>query len=757
MKLLKALITMALVTSLAISAGAAANWLDSYDVVWNSPSVDARGSMPLGNGEVTINAWVEPNGDLQFLIGRSDSFSEIARVLKVGLIRVSLSPNPFQTGAPFSQHLHLRDGYIEIAGGTGAGRVDLKLFVDSDRPVVYVEGASASPVTATVTVESWRTEPRTIDDDSAWSTVGGPHPLVESADHFPEVAGGIAWYHQNESTEVPQNLALEGLAGDAAAVHDPLLHRTFGGYVEAAGFDRKDARTLVSRQPSTSFRIDIAFPCAQVSADGWLKEASTLASSGNSADAFKRTVGWWHAYWDRSWIDVGSAGPSAPIMGNQSNVDSSTITRGYMLQRYMQACDSRGAYPVKFNGGAFTVGRDGKIDDSDYRRWGDSQWYQNLRHMYHPMMASGDVDMTDPFFELYERTVPLAEARSRVYEGVGGVFFPETMTVWGTYAGKDYGWDRTNHPALGATTPWWSKTRNQGPELLSLMLDRWDYTQDRTFLKQRLLPMATGVLTYFDQRYARDANGRIVLDPTQSIETFWDNVVNDTPTIACLRDVCARLCALPESDVDDSQRTFFAHMMTICPEVPLTDAAVDGKTVRIIAPAEKHDAERHNCENPELYAVWPARLYGVDKPDLQMARDTYAVRVNHLDKGWGYDGNCAAVLGMADEAARILEVKCDNSNPDYRWPATWGPNFDWMPDQNHGGNLLETAQLMLIQGDGRKIILFPAWPRDWDVDFKLHAPYRTTVEATLRGGKIVRLEVTPKERAKDVVNALDKG
>jgi hypothetical protein len=196
-------------------------------------------------------------------------------------------------------------------------------------------------------------------------------------------------------------------------------------------------------------------------------------------------------------------------------------------------------------------------------------------------------------------------------------------------------------------------------------------------------------------------------------------------------------------------------MLASCPEIPIAEHTVKGgKTVDIIAPADKHETERHNVENPELYAVWPSRLYGVDKPDLQMARDTYAARVSHLDVGWGYDGNCAAVLGMADEAARILEVKCWNSNPDYRWPATWGPNFDWQPDQNHGGNLLETAQLMLLQSSGRKILLFPAWPHDWDVHFKLHAAYNTTVEATLKSGKITELQVTPAERAKDIVNYL---
>jgi hypothetical protein len=156
-------------------------------------------------------------------------------------------------------------------------------------------------------------------------------------------------------------------------------------------------------------------------------------------------------------------------------------------------------------------------------------------------------------------------------------------------------------------------------------------------------------------------------------------------------------------------------------------------------------------ENPELYAIWPFRLFGLGKPGLEEARAAYATRVNHLDVGWGYDGNCAALLGLAEEAGRILEAKCANSNPAYRWPATWGPNFDWLPDQNHGGNLLEMTELMLLQSDGEKLRVLPAWPKGWDVRFKLHAPGRTVAECVYRGGKIVKLEVIPASRLKDVV------
>ena len=57
---------------------------------------------------------------------------------------------------------------------------------------------------------------------------------------------------------------------------------------------------------------------------------------------------------------------------------------------------------------------------------------------------------------------------------------------------------------------------------------------------------------------------------------------------------------------------------------------------------------------------------------------------------------------------------------------------------------------MLMQCEGKQINLFPAWPKEWDVEFKLHAPMKTTVEGVYRGGKLQTLKVTPAERQKDV-------
>ena len=57
---------------------------------------------------------------------------------------------------------------------------------------------------------------------------------------------------------------------------------------------------------------------------------------------------------------------------------------------------------------------------------------------------------------------------------------------------------------------------------------------------------------------------------------------------------------------------------------------------------------------------------------------------------------------------------------------------------------------MLMQCEGNKILLLPAWPKDWDVNFKLHAPKQTTVECEVRDGKVTKLIVTPETRREDV-------
>ena len=81
----------------------------------------------------------------------------------------------------------------------------------------------------------------------------------------------------------------------------------------------------------------------------------------------------------------------------------------------------------------------------------------------------------------------------------------------------------------------------------------------------------------------------------------------------------------------------------------------------------------------------------------------------------------------------------------------WGPNFDWIPDQDHGCVTMIALQRMLLQCEDAKIYLLPAWPREWDCDFKLHAPRKTIVEGKVADGMLTDLTVSPESRKNDVI------
>ncbi|MCC7475782.1 MAG: hypothetical protein IT425_10320 [Pirellulales bacterium] len=709
--------------------------LAANNVVWTTPSRDPAGSMPIGNGEVGLNVWVESDGDLLFTISRTDAWSECNRLLKLGRVRVQLSPNPFVAGQPFRQELTLREGQIVVQ----AGDARLTVFVDALAPVVYVTGQSQTPRSITATFESWRTEKRVLKGDelkSSWTMLNAPDEIEvwESADVVTNSpANAVLAYHRNAYSVVPLTIQHQGLASLGNAVRDPLVHRTFGSRLAGTGLVANGASSLRSNKPLKTFDLTIATHTAQRdSLAEWERELPTPVPV---ADALRRTEAWWSDFWDRSWINVTGDAEQGGIAAD--------VSRGYALQRWITACGGRGAYPIKFNGSIFTVEpkfSGGPAFNADWREWGDCYWWQNTRIPYFAMIARGDFDQLDPLFRLHRNVLPLCEGRARLYYQAEGVYFPETMTIFGTYSNQNYGWNREGHKPNEVLSPWWQYAWQQGLELTALMLDYYEHTQNEKFLHEELIPMANSVLRYYDSRFSRDDRGKLVISPTQAVETYWIDVVNDTPSVAGLTNVCERLTRLPASAEDHA---FWRKMQAATPDVPVRGGRIQ--------PAERFNPKRTNVENPELYALWPFRVFGVGRPELPIAIETFRNRPEKASIGWQYDGQCAAIAGLADESQRILVGKVGNSNQAFRFPAMWGPNYDWLPDQDHGGNIMLTLQSMVLQTDGDKIFLLPAWPKAWNVSFKLHAPRQTVVEGVFRDGKLQRLTVTPTERRADIV------
>ena len=112
-----------------------------YNVVWDSPSKDATGSMPLGNGDISANVWMEQAGDLCFYIGKTDAWGDNGRLLKVGKVRINIRPNPLDGDVEYRQLLNLEGGEIVFEfglKGSERGRSTLRIWVDAHDPVTLV-------------------------------------------------------------------------------------------------------------------------------------------------------------------------------------------------------------------------------------------------------------------------------------------------------------------------------------------------------------------------------------------------------------------------------------------------------------------------------------------------------------------------------------------------------------------------------------------------------------------------------------------
>jgi len=738
------------------AAEAASDPLDACNVVWDSPSRNSSGSMPIGNGDIGMNAWVEDNGDLLLLISKTDAWDENGRIIKVGRVRITLSPSPFAKGQPFRQELKLRDGMIEITGGAPGAATVAKVWVDANRPVIRVECDGPQPFEVTAKAEVWRTEKRPFgahEWDSCWHMKG-----VDEANRPKEiqcyltpdtvVAGGerVVWYHRNEYSVWPIGMKLQGLESVMAKLKDPLLNRTFGAALCGKGFVKSDGNTLKSGKPAKSHCVSIYPLTGQTpTPQAWLDQLDKTIRAADAVALAKSRAEhqqWWRDFWNRSWIRISGGGEAA------------TVTRGYTLQRWISACAGRGALAIKFNGSIFTVedrNGDNVTSDPDWRAWGGDYWYQNTRLPYWPMLASGDYDLMRPLFNMYCNTLELAKARNRLWFNCEGAYATETMSFWGLMSNGDYGWNRSGKQPSDMVNSYIRWIWSSGLDLSMMMLDYYEHTQDQQFLKQQLLPWTDAMVLHFDTRFKRDAAGKLVISPAQAIETYQGGVTNPTTDIAALRVVLGRLVALPPDITDAAARQRWVRFQKEIPEIPMS--VRDGK--KYVLPAEKFGG-RSNCENPELYTVFPFRIYGVGKPDLEVGRNTFAARVEKAFHGWQQSAIQAAMLGLTDEARRMLVQNASSKHGGSRFPAFWGPNYDWVPDQCHGGNILNTTQTMLLQCEGKKMLLFPAWPKEWNVSFKLHAPSNTTVEGELRDGKVTALSVTPQSRTADVVNMLEK-
>jgi hypothetical protein len=726
--------------------------------------------MPLsGRLGAGANVWVQ-DGSIWLYLAHNAAYDEQGRLLKLGCVRITPADKSLIDPAHFRQELELATGTVRIRAGSFTASF---WFAGQ---TLMVETTSASPQALQVEFATWRDQERSGLKLDVWGT-----DRVEP-DHVSTDVGGIAWWHRNG--DFPSDLAAEakqqGIPRDA--LHDPTEGLVFGGAIAAAGgltstgaapvhWQYWDGRAWSARTVKASHHsLAIALRAQR---DGnpatWLKEAAAALAPVTMAAAKKDEAARWAEFWSRSYIFV-NPGAKPDDAGWQ-------VGRNYQLFRYMLACNRGGALPLLFNGGIFTTDDPpGRIADNnnpelaispgvpstpDFRRWlGCRFMSQNQRWLGWPALAAGDADLLAPSVAFYRDRAGVAAARARNL-GAAGVVYTEPLDVWG----------------LCCVSP--RKDGLCGAEHLTYDFDMmlqfaWMTLQANLVFGGGLradIPWIEGTVRFYDTFYRAEckrltgkefgADGKLVLYPCNGLE-LTRGATNPVETIAGLRQIVDGLLALPADLIPRRSREDLQVIRTRLPDLPV--GVREGK--RSLLTAKSYEAEMNKWELPELYAAWPYRLIGVTQPDtLTLARDTWntipadRARLCKQDMSWMPTLVDMAALGWAEEARQRAVEKLSDRKAQVRFPAFFGPGHDWLPDHNWGGSGMVGLQEMLVAAQpavNGKVLLFPAWPKDWDVDFKLHAPQQTTVECSYRHGQIVKLRVTPPSRAAAVENLLGK-
>ena len=567
-----------------------------------------------------------------------------------------------------------------------------------------------------------------------------PKGLITHHDSIIATDRAVTFMHRNQAQTIfDATVEQQKMETVKDRLYNPLRHLLFGGRMQGDGFvyvDKVDGQyastpfegwMYVTEQPRRKSHIQITLANHQGSYEEWIAMLNKTDKTIRHDYDRRNTRRWWRQFWQRSYIE-----------------DADSITRNYTLFRYMLGCNSRGQWPTKFNGGLFTfdpeyVNQAPEYQLSpDFRNWGGGvHTAQNQRLVYWPMLKSGDFDLLMPQLEFYQNIYKNAEERSRLYWGHEGACLTEQIENYGLPCYPEYGTKRPKDFDPGMERNAWLEYEwDTCLEFCMMALEARRYTAIDI---DRYMPMIRSCLRFFDEHYQYlanqrgakrlDGNGHLVLYPGSGGETF-KGAYNSTSTIAALRTVATA--------IGDTA------LLRRIPDITIRDS--------MIQPA-LHYERVQNVETTQLYPVFPWRIYGVGRPGLEIARKTYW-QGDHAQQfrshvGWKQDLIWAACLGLTDEAYRLLKLKM--ADGPHRFPAFWGPGFDWTPDHNWGGSAMTGLQEMLLQEVDHKLYLFPAWPKDRDIRFKLHASRGTTVEAELRNGKLVNLKVTPKEREVDIV------
>jgi hypothetical protein len=736
------------------------NLVSRADLSYNTPVFRSEEGIPIGNGRIGSLIWTTPTA-LHFQINHVDLFCMGNNTLSfpkghtdyssgcgyVDIHVVDYGGDVF-AGGNFNQHLSVYEG-LATASGNGIEARDLA-WTGGDAIATELNDQRQKPAAIHIDLRMLRYAADYIEKQN----------FLLSSNHAAQVRVGL--HRATSRLEIRDGrifLIQEFREGDfysASAVAIGIAGR------ESKAEYYNETTVRLSAEPGTGkFRVltasAVSYDPKQDVADLALKQLA--AAQAKSFDELLRdNQDWWSGYWAKGMVRLHSADGVAD-----------EVEKNYTYFLYIMASCSGGNYMPRFCGMLWGT-------DGDLRMWGSQYWWNNQGAYFNGLTPANRPELMAPMFATYDRNFESFARAARQQWGSQGIWIPETTWFDGLedlpesvaaemkdlylarkpWASRSREFEEFSKDKNGLNSRWnWRFLKDQkGPfawtshimsttaKISYLYWLRYAYSLDQDWLRTNGYPMIKGTAEFYRNfpNLYRAADGQYHIRCVNNLESKWGG--SDAPEeLSAMNEMLPVAIRASEIlGVDAELRPLWKEILDNL--APIPDFAPE--------PGEYYDLCSVGTEDKALFD----RVMSAYRRQNPSVNEKTAVHVLSRTPV------LAANLGLAEDVrwlipAQIRSLKEDNCDPPgsgesgqgvlrNRLMLREGPGAIECERLGLASHALQNALLQSVPpAPGKEAVnyLFPAWPKQWDAQFKLAARDAFLISASMEKGRIEFVEV----------------
>jgi Domain of unknown function (DUF5703) len=777
------------------------NVIARSDLHYIRPVARSEEGIPIGNGRMGTLVWTTPS-QLRFQINRVDVYANNCETNSFfeshndycggcAYLELEFGGNPFPE-AGFRQNLSVYDGKLTVEGEEMT--IQMVPWMAQDVIAITVDDRrkTRGPISAVLRMLRYETK------------YLGPQLETLIAEH----AVTVRHFSQTATSRLlveGERIALtQEFREDKFCSKSAVAVAIAGKAGQAEILNETDVRVLVQGGGPATILIASAasFQSGEdVAAIAYRQLDAAIAEGLPSLEQASQQ--WWHDFWSRGHIQLHSGDGTAEF-----------VQENYHYFLYLMAATSRGKLPPKFNGMLWSTG-------GDLRMWGAQHWFANLSCYYEALPATGRFELMDPMYDMYSAMYDSCVRAARQQWGSEGLYIPETVYFdgleelpvsiademrelyllqkpWEQHSSEFMEYARSKH-SQSSRWNWivsghWNQGRHEitergsgpyGPtshifssnaKIAYLYWQRYEFTLDREWLRDRAYPMLRGVVEFYRNHpnVKKGDDGKYHIHWANSGEPVFG--ARDTiEDLSSMRGVTSALLRASELlDIDRETRPVWREFLEHLAPLPTSDqpealhpADYHGPRMFVSAlkPAVKGDRSAGSwAPDGNSLPIWFfdfCHLGTRDSEALGLAQATFDhLAMSSLQPDAPVGGLsklpiAAAYMGRADAVQTLLPKQMRampmSKSSKYKNGGRLDNRMSLLEgaqalDAEHLGRASEALHLALLQsnppapGEDPILHLFPAWPKQWDARFTLLARGGFRVTASIENGSVHLVE-----------------